>query len=120
MKQPNTHDDASLRLDRRSHPRLPVERPARLVRDGATHGALSGLAFARTADLSVGGALIEIVSTRPFNVGDAVRVAVLSESVVIDPRSMSDAKVVRIEPAGPGRQRVAVRFARDHAMPLVA
>jgi hypothetical protein len=68
----------------------------------------------------VSGVLIEIASTRPFNVGDAVRVAVLSDTVVIDPRSMSDGTVVRTEPAGPGRQRVAVRFSHDCALPLVA
>jgi hypothetical protein len=68
----------------------------------------------------VGGALIEIASTRPFNAGESVRVAVLADSVVIDPRSLADATIVRVEQTGPGRQRVAVRFARESALPLVA
>lgn len=106
----------TLRLDRRAHPRLPILRPARLVRDGAP----AGLTFARTTDVSIGGALIEIAAPRTFNPGDAVRVAILADSVVIDPRSMTDATVVRVEHAGPGRQRVAVRFATQQALPVAA
>ncbi|MBY0309211.1 MAG: PilZ domain-containing protein [Phycisphaerales bacterium] len=113
-----TPSDNPLRQDRRLHPRIPVSRPARLLR--GDRPASPGLAFARTTDISTGGALIEIAATRPFNIGESVRVAVLSDSAVIDPRSMEEATVVRAQPAGPGRQRVAVRFAQQIALPLVA
>ena len=106
----------ALRFDRRTHPRLPLMRPARVVRENAP----AGLTFARTADLSVGGALIEIAAPRSFNAGESVRVAVLSDTVVIDPRSMVDAEIVRVEHAGPGRQRIAVRFARQQSLPAAA
>ena len=114
MNAQNTN--ASLRFERRQHPRIPIQRPARLVKDDSP----SGLTFARTSDVSLGGALIEIAASRPFNIGDAVRVAILGESVVIDPRTMADATVVRVEPAGPGRQLVAVRYAKERALPLAA
>ncbi len=112
----NTGTDP-LRFDRRAHPRLPVLRPARLVRDEQSVG---GLTFARTMDVSVGGALIEIAASRPFNAGEAVRVAILGDSVVIDPRTMAEAVIVRVELAGPGRQRVAVKFDRERALPAAA
>jgi hypothetical protein len=78
------------------------------------------LTFARTSDVSVGGALIEIAATRPFSAGDAVLVAILGDSVVIDPRAMAEAVVVRVEQIGPGRQRVAVRFDTERALPVAA
>jgi hypothetical protein len=108
----------SMRFERRAHPRLPILRPARLVRDG---GVISGgLTFARTTDVSLGGALIEIAAPRSFNPGEAVRVAILADSVVIDPRAMADATVVRVENIGPGRQRVAVRYACQQSLPVAA
>lgn len=103
-------------MDRRATPRKPILRPARLVRDGAP----AGLTFARTADISLGGALIEVTPPRNYNPGEAVRVAILGDTVVIDPRSMVDAIVVRVEHAGPGRQRVAVRFDVPQALPAAA
>jgi len=111
-----TRHTGNLRLERRAHPRLPVHRPARLVRPDSP----AGLSFAQTADVSVGGALIEVAASRSFRPGDAVRVAILSDSAVIDPRSMSEAVVVRVEHAGPGRQRVAVRYDRPRALPVAA
>lgn len=110
------NEPSALRFDRRAHPRLPLMRPARVVRDDAP----GGLAFARTADVSLGGALIEIAAPRTFNPGESVRVAVLCDTVVIDPRSMVDAEIVRVEQAGPGRQRIAVRYARQQALPSAA
>jgi len=83
-------------------------------------GASAGLTFARTADVSLGGALIEVTPPRKYDPGEAVRVAILGEAVVIDPRSMIDARVVRVEHAGPGRQRVAVRFDVPQALPAAA
>lgn len=118
MKPHTTTGTDPLRFDRRVHPRLPVLRPARLVRDGLPVG--SGLTFARTSDVSIGGALIEIATPRPFNAGESVRVAILGDSVVIDPRSMADAVIVRVEQAGPGRQRVAVKFDSERALPAAA
>ncbi len=113
-----TLKNESHRFDRRAHPRLPVLRPARLVRGDSPIGGR--LTFARTSDVSVGGALIEIAATRPFSAGDAVLVAILGDSVVIDPRAMAEAVVVRVEQIGPGRQRVAVRFDTERALPVAA
>lgn len=111
-----TRQTGSLRFERRAHARLPIHKPARLVRPDAP----AGLSFAQTTDVSVGGALIEVAASRTFRPGDEVRVAILSDSAVIDPRSMAEAVVVRVEHAGPGRQRVAVRYDRPRALPAAA
>jgi c-di-GMP-binding flagellar brake protein YcgR len=87
-----------------------------MVRDGVP----AGLAFARTLDVSLGGALIEIAAPRSFCPGESVRVAILSDVVVIDPRAMVEATVVRVQQDGPGRQRVGVRFVREQSLPVAA
>lgn len=120
LRQSDTHDVSTatnnLRFERRSHPRIRLSRPVRVVRGESP----SGLSFARTTDVSVGGALIEIATPRPFAIGESVRVAVLAEHAVIDPRSLAEATIIRAEPIGPGRQRIAVCYASQQAVPAAA
>lgn len=99
-------------FDRRVFPRTKTSRGSKIF-----HRA--GLAYApgETTDLSEGGALLKVHSTRRFDPGDIVDVVIEPkvETGVIRTRSLIEAMVVRATPLGDEKQYVAVRFARPRA-----
>lgn len=108
-------EDSDLKIppfDRRLYPRTRASRGSKIF-----HRA--GLAYApgETTDLSEGGALLKVHSSRRFELGDIVDVVVEPkvETGVIRTRSLIEAMVVRTAPLGDEKQYIAVRFARPRA-----
>lgn len=99
-------------FDRRLYARTRTSRGSKVF-----HRAGLAYAPAETTDLSEGGALLKVHSTRRFDPGDIVDVVVEPkvETGVIRTRSLIEAMVVRASPLGDDRQFVAVRFARPRA-----
>lgn len=92
--------------ERRAFTREPLSRPCKVLRHETRK-----YAPATTRDLSSGGALLEIRSTRPVRVGERLGVGVAwSHSPIINADSMVEAKVVRVHPIDKDRQAVAVSF----------
>jgi len=96
-------------FDRRLYPRTRSVRASKIF-----HRAGLAYAPAETTDLSEGGALLKVHSSRRFDPGDVVDIVVEPK---VDPglirtRSLIEAVVMRASPLGDDRQYVAVRFAR--------
>ena len=102
--------------DQRTHARRPVVRPARVL-----HGPSRKYAWAETVNLSPGGALLRVESSRPLSPGDLVHVGIAwTSDPVLKRREMLTARVTRVARApGPG-QAVAVEFAETVQLAAVA
>ncbi len=95
--------------DRRRHPRTSTELPCKVLRP-----ALARYLSARTTDLSAGGALLDIATTRPLEVGESIAVGIAWHGEgVLRSRDLVDATVVRADALPGSRQRIAVRFADE-------
>jgi c-di-GMP-binding flagellar brake protein YcgR len=94
------------RIDRRRDPRTPLTRPCK-VRPLSSLRYNAGL----TADVSASGALLELAGPRALREGDEVEVHVAwSEEAIASRAASTRARVRRVSPAGPGRQRVALEY----------
>ncbi len=106
----------SLTLERRRHPRLPIERPCKVFhRTSRTYLAAS------TCDLSEGGAMIRVDNPRVLNPGDEIDVLVAwSKAPVLQRTAAIAGSVVRVPGRFSGHQFIAVKFAREQEMALAA
>jgi hypothetical protein len=94
--------------DRRVHPRQVIVRPCKVF-----HRPTQKYLSATTSNVSAGGALLEIVSARPIQLGDRIDVGVAwSRSPVLLEDALVEASVIRTCTLGNQRQEVAVRFDR--------
>lgn len=92
--------------DRRAHSRSAVALGCKVVARSA-----SRYLTARTTDVSAGGALVEIETTRPLEPGERLDIGVCwSGSGILRTRDLVEATVVRTTPGIGDRQRVAVAF----------
>jgi hypothetical protein len=92
--------------DRRRWDRFDVVKPAKVFLPGAAR-----FAAARTCNLSRGGALLTVESTRPLAPGDPIEVGVFSaRAPVLAAACMLRGRVTRAELFEADRQLVAVRF----------
>ena len=102
--------------ERRQHVRTPVARPCK-----AFHRASRTYIAGRTGDLSAGGALIFIESTRPLMEGEELDLVVAwDRRAVLPADSLRRARVVRIGPGLEGRRAVGIRFVEEHAAAIAA
>ncbi len=92
--------------DRRRHRRFTIER------DGKVYRTLSRqYVSSKTRDLSVGGALLEVDSDRPFTAGERVDIGVASSTDgIIRNESMVQAVVIRADAVRGKKQTIAVRY----------
>ena len=96
--------------NRRGHHRFPLIRASKVYRPSS-----STFVPARTVNLSIGGALVEAASTRPFEVGEVVEIGVaLRGAALVREPAMVEAVVVRVSPAQGDRQAVALRYLNPH------
>lgn len=102
--------------DRRIHTRRELDRPCKLYRPGQ-----QAYCLARTHNVSVGGAMLEVIASRPIAVGETVDLAIAlrGEAVLSAGRSIP-ATVIRADAIDADRQRVAVRFDQPTAAALAA
>ena len=97
--------------DRRTHARADALLGCKILRP-----AVARYLSARTADVSAGGALLEIDTTRPLIEGEDIEIGVAwTGSGLLSTRDLVTARVVRTSPMHDNRQKVAVRFARIQA-----
>ncbi len=97
--------------DRRAHTRAETTLGCKLLRP-----AVARYLSARTTDVSAGGAMLEIDTTRPLIEGEDIEVGVAwTGSGLLSTKDLVSARVVRTTPLIGTRQRVAVRFARVQA-----
>lgn len=72
---------------------------------------------AETIDVSDGGVLLTVQTSRPLFPGEPVRIVVaFDDECVLSASLMSDAVIVRTAPAGDRRQQVAIQFEDPAAM----
>ena len=97
--------------NRRQHARADATLGCKILRP-----AVARYLSARTADVSAGGALLEIDTTRPLIEGETVEIGVAwTGSGLLSTRDLVSARVVRTDPLHDNRQQVAVKFARVQA-----
>lgn len=97
--------------DRRQYPRLTATRGCRIFRP-----SFNAFGSGRTCDYSAGGALIDLVTTRPVSVGETMDVHIEFKLCAILPaKSMVRATVLRAGEVSNGSQRVALKFDRSLA-----
>ncbi len=97
--------------DRRIHHRAPADLACKLLRP-----AIGRYLAARTADVSAGGALLEVLTSRPVTAGEDIEIGVCwAPAGVLTSRDLAAATVVRAGPVLRGSQLVAVRFAQVQA-----
>ena len=101
--------------DRRKHRRFRVERPGKVCR-----ASIQQFAPARSRDLSFGGALLEVQSPRPFQVGELIDLGLsMNKAAVVPSTALVQGIVVRADTLDDSRQSIAVRYVnagvRSHA-----
>lgn len=102
--------------DRRQHLRTPIDRPCKVY-----HRASRQYLPARTCDLSSGGALIRIGSPRPIAAGDELDVYISwGKKPVVSSAQLVPAKVVRVAASLENTQAIAVEFAGEQNIAMVA
>ncbi len=98
-------------IDRRRHTRLNMTRPCKVV----VRSAQRFLA-ARTSNVSVTGALIEVLADRPINVGEIVDVAISwNDAPIVRSSDLVAAEVTRALIGPSGTQTIGVRFATQNS-----
>ena len=98
--------------DRRRHARRPILRSCKV-----RHAEALRYAAARTQDLSEGGALLSLETSRPLSPGQEITLAIdFAGRSVLTQQQMVEAKVVRVGPVLNRRQTVAVAFRAPMAM----
>jgi|GEM_PF-2728837 len=98
--------------DRRAYDRMPLVRGVKLL-DQKTAKYVP----AESTNVSQGGLLLRVPSTRPFAPGDRVEVAVgWGESPVASSLAMSGAVVVRVAAIDHSHQAIALRYDRAEAL----
>lgn len=102
--------------DRRRHARRSMTRACKL-----RHAEALRYASAQTRDLSEGGALLTIETTRPLSQGQDITIAIDFEGrAILTQSQMIEAKVVRAGPVLNHRQTIAVAFRTAASLPGVA
>lgn len=102
--------------ERRFSARQIVTRPCTLFRRRTQR-----FVSARTCDVSAGGALIEIETTRPLVEGETLDIGIAwTASPVLSSNSLVEAKIVRILQRDETHQLVAVRFDQSDVLAAVA
>lgn len=102
--------------ERRQHERVECKRPCKLL-----HPASMRYMAARTLDLSPAGAQLELSHHRPLTAGDRVDVLIdWDQRGVVTSDTTVEATVVRMGTPEGLRQRVAVAFLADQAVPIAA
>ncbi len=106
----------SLVLERRRHPRLPIERPCKVF-----HKPSRQYLAASTCDISEGGALVRVDAKRPLNAGDEIDILIAwTKAPVVTQTTAIAGKVLRTPGAFAHHQFVAVRFEREQEVALAA
>lgn len=97
---------SSFITERRRHRRFGIERDGKVYApDTRTYSP------ARTRDLSVGGAMLEVDADRPFTPGQRVDIAVASSTDgIVRNESMVQAVVIRADALRGKKQTIAVRY----------
>lgn len=97
--------------DRRRHDRRAAALGCKVMR-----AARARFLSAETADVSAGGALIEIRTATPVQLGESLDVAIAwDRGGLVRTRDLVAARAVRVTPLIGQRQRVAVRFEAEQA-----
>jgi c-di-GMP-binding flagellar brake protein YcgR len=97
---------SSFITERRRHRRFGIERDGKVYSPDTRQ-----YTPARTRDLSVGGAMLEVDAERPFSAGQRVDIAVASTTDgIIRNESMVQAVVVRADALRGKKQVIAVRY----------
>ncbi|USN97988.1 MAG: PilZ domain-containing protein [Phycisphaeraceae bacterium] len=105
-------------LNRRRHPRFAVGIDCKLIR-----AATSRYDIARTGDVSAGGAMLEVRTSRAFHAGEPIDIAVnWAGRPMLTSEELITARVLRADPLLGHTQRVAICFDRvqDQADALAA
>ncbi|MBX9736643.1 MAG: PilZ domain-containing protein [Phycisphaerales bacterium] len=98
-------------IDRRRHARLNMTRPCKVV----VRSAQRFLA-ARTTNVSVTGALIEVLADRPLSVGEVIDVAISwNDAPIVRSSELVTAEITRALVGPSGTQTIGVRFASQGA-----
>lgn len=102
--------------DRRIHTRRDLDRPCKVYRP-----VQQSYCLARTRNVSVGGAMIDLIASRPVAVGETIDLAIAlrGEAVLSAGRSIP-ATVIRADSHGADRHTIAVRFDQATAAALAA
>lgn len=103
--------------DRRSHARLEIARPCKVYLRGAGR-----YAAARTHDVSVGGALLDVQLDRTLGVGDTLDIGVAwTQSAVLKSEQLVPCRVVRVRDNSDRKtQTIAVTFVSRPVMAAAA
>ena len=102
--------------ERRKHRRFHVERPGKVFRRTSQQ-----FAAARSCDLSFSGALLEVESARPFNIGEIVDLGLaMSGGSVVPASCLVQAIVVRATAIDEARHTIAVRYINSGAAQLTS
>lgn len=103
-------------IERRRHPRLPVERSCKVFH----HPSRTYLA-ASTCDLSEGGAMIRVDNPRTLRPGDEIEVMIAwSRAPVLQKSRAIAGSVVRVPGSFAKHQFIAVKFAKEQRLSLAA
>ena len=102
--------------DRRAHHRQAIERPCKVFRRDTQR-----YVAARTCDVSAGGAMLEVQSSRPVVAGERIDVGVAwSRSPILLEDALIEARVVRVTRIDANRQTIGIRFDRELAVAAAA
>ena len=106
----------SLTLERRRHPRIPIERACKVYhRPSRTYLAAS------TSDLSEGGAMIRVDNPRVLNPGDEIDVLVAwTKAPVLQKTRAITGSIIRVPGSFAKHQFIAVKFAKEMELALAA
>ena len=105
-------------VENRAHPRVPLERPAKVFHEG-TRRYLPAI----TSNISNGGVLLRVTSPRPLLPGDRIDVLIAwSNRAVLSSKDRIPARVTRAARVASGEQFVGIAFdqALAHAPARVA
>lgn len=102
--------------DRRKHRRFKVARPGKVFRRSTQQ-----YQSLESEDLSYSGALLSVVTSTPYSVGEIVEIGVaMTKSAVVPTKALLQGVVVRAGAIEHGRQRVAVRYIPGTALQKAA
>lgn len=94
-------------IERRRFPRRSDDRPCKIL-----HRASPRFAPGRTTNTSAGGALIRILSSRRFDPGESIDLAIARpDAAILTAADLLPARIIRVEPGEDSLQTLAVEFA---------